>query len=430
MPFVEERLRSFRNNHQNNNVVLFLFDATNPAHLGCYGYSKPTSPVIDSVAADGLIWENAIAQAVSTLPSTGSLLTGLYPEAHGMVIKRRVLPGSFKTMAEHFRESGFRTALFTANPNASPLSGYDQGFEKVWNLRQGRSVSADEFVEPFKDWITQVQSQRFFAYLHIREPHWPYNPPTEYVARFYDGPPFHLAELHPFQIPPADKQQQVLAAYDANLAFADAQLGKMLDYMRLLNLRNNTIIVILSDHGEAFWQHGKQGHNHFVNEETARIPLIIRFPDEPEWKGQREPAVVGSLDLLPTFADIFSFSRKGLAFHGQSLLPFLLGKAIPAGRFRLTQTSSQSLYAIRSDQFKYILHKKDVRAKDEFFHLPSDPGEQKNMIQDYPISSAYYRIQLQKVLKELKPLRKSASEREAVIDKETEEELRALGYVN
>lgn len=425
-----ERLRSFRNKHRNNNVVLFLFDATNPTHLGCYGYPKPTSPVIDSVAADGLIWENAIAQAVSTLPSTGSLLTGLYPEAHGMLIKRSVLPSSFKTMAEHFREAGFRTALFSANPNASPLSGYDQGFEDVWSLRQGRSVSANEFVVPFNDWITQVHSQRFFAYLHIREPHWPYKPPAEFLARFYDGPPFQLQELDPFVVPPAGEQQKIIASYDANLAFADAQLGKMLDHMRSLNVLDNTIIVILADHGEAFWQHGKQGHNHFVNEDTARIPLIIRFPDEPEWKGQREPAVVGSIDLLPTFADTFLFSRKGASFHGQSLLPFLLGKTIPAGRFRLTQTSSQSLYAIRSDQFKYILHNRDPRSQDEFFHLYSDPDEQKNVIRDYPISSTYYRVQLQKTLKELKAARKSESKQEAVIDKETEEELKALGYVN
>lgn len=428
-PVHAELLQSVRERQRHHNVLIFLLDATNPTHLGCYGYSKPTSPVIDSIAAEGVIFDNAIAQAVSTLPSTGSLMTGLYPEAHGVLGKRSVLPDTYKTMAEFFREAGFRTALFSANPNASPISGYHQGFEEIWSLREGRPISADEFIEPFERWIQQVRHHRFFGYLHIREPHWPYRPPRQFMDRFHQNPAFDLRDLNPFVIPPVEEQARIRAAYDANLAFADAQLGTMLGLLRSMDLFDNTIIVILADHGEAFWQHGKQGHNHQVTEDTARIPLIIRFPGEHDWQGKREPYVVGSIDLLPTFADIFSFSSKELSYNGQSLLPFMVSQKVPTGRYRLTQTSSQSLYGIRSDEFKYIYHAQGRRSEDEFFHLVSDPNERVNAIQEYPISSAYYRTELKKTLKQLERFR-SASKQNAVIDRETEEELQALGYVN
>ena len=428
-PIHEELMRSVRERQRNHNVLIFLFDATNPAHLGCYGYTKPTSPVIDSIAAEGVIFDNAIAQAVSTLPSTGSLMTGLYPEGHGVLGKRSVLPDTYKTMAEFFREAGFRTALFSANPNASPISGYHQGFEEIWSLREGRPIAANEFVEPFERWIRQVRQHRFFGYLHIREPHWPYQPPRHFMSRFHQNPAFELMDLNPFVIPPMEQQERIRAAYDANLAFADAQFGTMLNLLRSMGLFDNTIIVILADHGEAFWQHGKQGHNHQVTEDTARIPFILRFPGEPDWKGKREPYVVGSIDLLPTFADIFSFSRKGLSFNGQSLLPFLISQKTATGRYRLTQTSSQSMYGIRSDEFKYIYHAQGRRSEDEFFHLVSDPNERVNVIQEFPISSGYYRAELKKTLKQLERFR-SAAKQNAVIDQEAEEELKALGYAN
>jgi len=428
-----DQLQPFRDRQKGSNVLIFLFDAAGASHVGAYGYSRPTTPVIDSIASDGILWKNAFSQAVSTRASTGTLFTGVLPGVHKVLKKPTILKESFKTMAECFQEVGFETALFTANPNASEVAGFGQGFRYSWNLRKGGVVEANEVVPFVKRWLDQVKDRRFFGYVHFREPHEPYTPPAGILARFTSEPDFRLPYFEAY-VPPPDKAgiQKVITAYDANLAFADEQFGLIIQHLKQTGLYENTILVVIADHGEAFWAHGKQGHNSQVYEDMIHIPMIMRFPRSPELKGVRPEQLVGTIDLFPTFADLFQFSKKGIHLSGESLISFLVQGRKEPDRMMVSETSSQDAYALRSREFKYIHYRSDA-GKAEFYHLLSDPGEKRNVIGEYPALSSYYRSVLLNLLDENKVLASrlnAGPEATAVIDAETEEELRALGYVN
>lgn len=429
----QERLQTFREREKQCNLMVFLFDATNASHVSAYGYSRNTTPVMDSIAAEGVLWKNAFSQAVSTLASTGTLFTGVLPDVHHVLYKPTALNERFKTMAECFRESGFETALFTANPNASGMGGYDQGFNYVWNGRSGSPVFARDVVPLVNEWIDRVRDRQFFAYVHFREPHEPYHPPPEALARFTSAPDFRIPYFEAYHPPKEpDGIQKVITAYDANLFSGDQEFGRIIQRLKENGLFDKTIIVIIADHGEAFWAHGKQGHNVQVYDDTIHIPMIMRFPRSSDLRGAKPERLVGTIDLFPTFADLFQFSRKGMHLSGESLLPVLMHKDYDPDRMIVTQTSSQDTYSLRSSEFKYIYYPWQ-KSRNEFYHLTTDPGEKENAISAYPVLSSYYRDTLLKVIehsRSLKAMVNSGPERTTVVDKETEEELRALGYVN
>ncbi|HET6267424.1 MAG TPA: sulfatase [Acidobacteriota bacterium] len=427
-----DRSQTFRERHRKDNLLIFLFDAGSAPHFGCYGYPKNTTPVIDSLARDGVMWQNAMTQAVSTYISTGSLFTGLYPDAHQVLKPHDALWDRFKTMAECFQEGGFQTALFTSNPNASPAKGYDQGFDSVWFPRPG-PISADQFVPVVTSWVRKHASQRFFGYVHFREPHAPYAPPHEFRARFDKHPDDPLPAYEMYTAPRTKEEiGRIVAAYDANLAFADSQLGRILEALRNIGVDHNTIIVVLADHGEGFWQHGIQGHGHDVHAETARIPLILRIPGETHLRGIRKSEFAGNIDLLPTFLDLFALSQKGTLLNGESLLPILLNNASRT-RPLFTQTAGQDAYALNTPLFRFLYYPKDDDRDNELYSWRDDPEEQHNLIERYPILASFYRVQLRKEMMRIRTQRPEIPEsqkRHAVIDTETEESLRALGYVN
>jgi arylsulfatase A-like enzyme len=429
----QDRLQAFREREKQSNLMIFLFDAANASHVGAYGYSRRTTPVIDSIAATGVLWKNAFSQAVSTLASTGTLFTGVLPDVHHVLHKPTALHERFKTMAECFRDNGFETAIFTANPNASGMAGYDQGFNYVWEEHSGGPVSAREMVPFVNTWLDRVRNRQFFAYIHFREPHEPYDPPPEALAKFTSAPDFKLPYFEAFRPPDeADGIQKVITAYDANLSFGDEEFGRIIQRLKENGLFEKTIILIIADHGEAFWAHGKQGHNSQVYDDMIHIPMIMRFPRSADLQGVKPERLVGTIDLFPTFADLFQFSRKGVHLSGESLLPILVHRDNDPDRMIVSQTSSQDAYSLRSSEFKYICYPSQKNPP-EFYHLTLDPGEKDNAIADYPVLSSYYRETLLKVIehsKSLKALVNSGPERTAVIDTETEEELRALGYVN
>lgn len=436
-PVENSRLKEFRKKHRKNNVLLILLDALNPFHLGCYRYDLATSPVIDSMAAQGVLWEQAVAQASYTYASTGSLLTGLYPDALFALSIRGVLHPGFKTMAESFREAGFRTAFFTSNPNASPPIGHGQGFETIWNFNEDRdalgkdAVLAEEFVGPVKRWLDQVRFQQFFAYLHIREPHTPYHPPLQYRARFLDDPDVSLPQGDHIYRASLEERSLLTAAYDANLAYADAQLGKIIEHLKFRGLNDNTILIVISDHGEALWEHGHFGHYWPLYEEVIRIPLIIRFPQEQSLRGMRRKELAGSIDLFPTFADLFGFSQKEMAFHGKSLLSDLFSSHSPKDRPLLTRTD-KTTFSVRTLNFKYIHDFASGSSHDELYLIHNDPSETQNVLANYPITASYLRMFLKKNRDEMKNFRirrKVPEEEAAVLDEESKKQLKALGYV-
>ncbi len=421
-------LESFRVRHGQDSVMIFVFDALNPSHLGCYGYPKNTSPVMDSLADSGIVWERAFAPAPYTLASTGSLLVGLFPLIHGVIGDGDKLPEQFKTMAEVFFDSGYETSMFLATPNATKVFGYTQGFEHVWS--PARIINADEIGGQVQTWLRKVAGHRFFSYVHIREPHLPFQPPPEFLRRFRDDPSFQVPEFK-FSIPPSEEDKsKIRDVYDASIAFGDAELGKILSTLRALGLDERTIIIVLSDHGEAFWEHQIQGHNLTLYDEMLRIPLIIHFPREPKLSNVRSTDLVGNFDVFSTLVDLFPFSRKRILLNGKSLLPGLVFGSKQSPRSLFFHRARYRHYALRSSTMKYI--SEYDRKREELYDLSTDPSETQNLVETYPILSAYYRVELEKTLDKQRKTRDSLriQQPKTVIDEETREHLKALGYVN
>jgi arylsulfatase A-like enzyme len=421
-----QNFESFRNRHRHDNVLIIVFDAMNPTHLGCYGYSRKTSPVIDQFASKSIIWNQAFALAPYTLASTGALLTGLHPIMHRVLGEGNKLPEDFKTMAEYFHDSNYDTGMFLATPNATEHFGYTQGFRYVW--QPARVINADEIASEFNTWLKKRRKRRFFAYVHIREPHDPYNPPAKFLGLFRNDPNFQLPK-YDYGIPPSkEDQSKIRDAYDGSIAFADSELKKILDTLQELRMDDKTILILLADHGEAFWEHGIQGHNRTLYDEMLRIPLIMHIPREATLGNIRENQLVSNIDLFATFVDLFPFSRKGVLLSGQSLLPYILSQSEQDERWLSLQKYGRPYYAIRSSKFKYIQDLEHQKA--ELFLLPSDPLEKNNVTDKYPILSTFCKLELEKLRAQYRQSREvlQIEQPRSVITPEVREHLKALGY--
>lgn len=431
-PEVVASLRAFRNRNRERNVIVVLLDAGCRSHFGFAGYPRSTTPNLDRMARESVEFDNAMTPACYTLASTGSLFTGLYPQVHGVYEKNSALQESFKTLAESLREGGWDTGMFSANPNVSPATGYDQGFRHIWDAGVRHRVDAPEIANAVINWLDSIHNRRFFAYVHFREPHAPYIPPRQFLLNFGGDPVLDLPDLPGISSPDSEMKRKAIAAYDANLAYVDSEVERINQRLKVLRLINNTIMIVLSDHGEAFWEHGIQGHNAQVYDEMIRIPLLLHFPQEPALSGVRRSALAGTIDIFPTLADLFGLSSKGFRHNGRSLLAQIFGDQKEGDRLLISHNSMLSSVALRSRRLKFVInHGEEV--SQELYRLDMDPQELHNVASEFPIASWTMHMVLQRQLDSLNlqgQRMRGGQERRAVIDEEMREQLHALGYVD
>jgi len=302
------------------NVLFLLVDALRPDHLGCYGYKRETSPGIDHLARQAILFENAHAQSPWTKPSIPTLFTSLYPAQHGVYEGEResrpghlesdVLPEECHTLAEILRDSGYRTAAFVNNAHLREGQGVDQGFEIY---EQGGHLLAPDIHQRFLDFLGREDSRPFFAYLHYLDVHWPFDPSPPFATLFpVEGATFDFGHADwrglrdrindgALDLSVADRQKLV-ALHDGGIAELDSRIGALLVELRRRGLLENTLVVFTSDHGEELFDHGKVGHGGTLFEEVVRIPLIVRLPG-PGAPG-RVTAPVRLLDVLPTILTV------------------------------------------------------------------------------------------------------------------------------
>ena len=306
------------------NIFIFLMDACQAKHLGTYGYSRPTSPNIDRFAQDAVVFENAYANASFTRSSVATLFTGLYPETHKVRIMKQKLPRELLTIPEYLKGKGYRTSLFTSTANVSRSMGFARGVDDYhafigeWRRGSERGIPA-----AFRSWLSHPGP--LFSYAHYMEPHLPITPPPPYRDMFANSGSGASAQrviedsqklsraknpLAPWEV------KRVVDNYDSAIAFVDAELGKLLQSLREKDLYENSLIVILSDHGESLYEHGLWGHGYVVYEETAHVPLVVKFPAAMNLKG-RVRTVVELADIFPTVLDIFG---QKISLDGKSLL--------------------------------------------------------------------------------------------------------------
>lgn len=417
------------------NLVFVILDAARASAFGCYGNALATTPHIDRLAAKATRFERAYAQSAWTLPSTSSFMTGKYPKlATGAA---RLLESD--TLATELRKAGLRTAAFSENPYVTRGFGFDAGFERfeeyfpyerVVDAPQtyGR-IDSTRTLSDAVEWVEQQRDERFFLYLHLLPPHAPYRPPPPFDGMFdknyegkIQGTPETLLGINDgkVEITPRDLEHLRLQ-YLENLAYADHQVGRLLEALEAQDLLDRTIVVVASDHGEAFREHGVLLHNTTLYGEMIHVPLLIRFPPRFGDLPARYGDVVELRDLLPTICHALQIPH--CPDGGRSLLRRLRApaKAGAVARAWTRGSSRQRLAALVTREHKLLL---DLDAPESLalYDLESDPAETRNLAPRHPaivrrLSAALLDIGAERLEAEQRPL-----------DEVTRERLRALGY--
>lgn len=397
-----EQMQALRKANRGANVVLLLLDAGAAGHFGTYGYFRNTTPVTDQLAREGVQFNQAYTQAVYTLASTASLMSGLYPFHHRVLYLKDRLSSDVFTMAEAFRSGGYQTGTFVANGNASTTFGMTQGFQQIREVFRDKNYTGwgQDITDSFSKWLDTKPPGKFFAYLHYREPHAPFNPPKEWLNEFLDpnykggaNASFEFRQkvnLNQDQFSQADKDY-VISLYDANLNYGDYQIGLVVKKLKELGIYNNTIIIVTADHGEAFWQHGFQGHNGQLYQESIHIPMVIKLVKNSPVLAKRVPAVTRTIDYYPTLVDLLDLSRRYMDVDGRSFLPYFVS-APSDGREAITQTVMERAFSYLWSDCKYLAFLESHGQ--ELFDLKRDPLELHNLIQIEPVRTGFYRSRL------------------------------------
>ncbi|MBW2287471.1 MAG: sulfatase [Deltaproteobacteria bacterium] len=326
------------------NVVMIVIDTLRADRLGSYGYSRPTSPNIDALARESCLFENAVSQSSWTGPSIASLFTSMYPSQHGMVDFKSSLGDALPTLAGVFRATGYTTLGVSANFTfISPNKGFSRDFDTFEVLSRPpepgekaeiygtNSVAGGEVTERVFSLLAENRADPFFLYVHYMDPHSSYDPPAPFRDRFvadYDGPidgsTEQLQEIvrGELEIGPADIEH-LQSLYDAEVATADAEVGRLLDHLRAIGAYEDSIVVLLSDHGEEFMDHGSLFHMFTLYREQIHVPLILRKPGGLGG-GTRVASIIELVDVGPTvleLAGIDDAREISGASHARSMGP-------------------------------------------------------------------------------------------------------------
>ena len=378
-------------------VVLISIDTLRADHLSAYGYELPTSPFMDEVAAGGVLFENAVSSAPWTLPAHASIMTGLDPSTHRAVDGSEGIAGDVTMAAEMFQDAGYATGGFVASWFVSRRYGFDRGFDHFDDFQRTvqnntkDKIIATPVIDAAGSWLREHGQDPFFLFVHLYDVHFNYDPPAEHAALFdtgYAGLREHYKKYsyypdHP--LPPALLAQEV-ALYDAEIHFVDAELRRLNGVLAEMDLADDVLMIITSDHGEEFFERGSWGHAHTLYEEVIHVPLIVKGPGIAG--ARRWPGQVRGVDILPTLMEAFSLADP-VRLAGISLWPLLKegmdhqmmdGAPAPSGSrpaFMETSRFGSNVIGVRRDDWKAILDLEHGR--EHLFDLSQDPGEEHNL---------------------------------------------------
>jgi arylsulfatase A-like enzyme len=314
-------------------VVLVVVDTLRADHLSTYGHSRSTSPALDALAAESMVYERALAHAGWTLPSMASILTGRYPSEHQAtrdphdVLRFNRLDEQLPTLASLLAQRGYRTAAWVNNTYMAPEFSLDKGFEVydyegsgAWGGRDGYATVAAAL-----EWLAS-SDQPAFAFIHIMEPHYPYLPP-EHLRRRFTGPgepPVELMFFSPTELATnarwtkrfSEEQEAWIARlYDEEVLAADEAIGQLAAGLRTQGRWDRTVLAVTADHGEELWDHGAFEHGHALYGELIRVPLLLRAPG---LASGREARLVQHADLFQTLLALGGVPAPAEA-HGHDL---------------------------------------------------------------------------------------------------------------
>lgn len=395
-------------------VLLISVDTLRADRLGSYGYKAAATPVLDALAARGLRFEQATSVAPLTLPAHASLMSGTFPTFHGVRDNGSFyVADSITTLAEVLQSRGYRTGGFVGAFVLDHRWGIAQGFDHYFDdfdLSQFEmAVGLDAAQRPGSDvvdhalaWLADDRDRPFLAWVHLYDPHSPYTPPEPYGSRF-----------------PATMQ----GAYDGEIASTDAQIGRLLDQLRTSGRLENTIVVVVADHGESLGEHGEQQHGFFIYDAAIHIPLIVAGPGVP---ARAVPEQVRIVDVMPTILDLVGADTPA-AVQGVSLMPLGRGEELELLGFSESwypryHYGWSELTAVRDGRYKFI-----AAPRRELYDTQADPGE----THDLSASNPRMADALERGLRDMVARTAAAATPQTprTVDPAVEERLRALGYV-
>ena len=362
------------------NVLVYVVDCLRSDHLSCYGYHPETSPNIDALADDGIRYKNCFAPSTWTRPVSVSLLTGMYPPAHGVRHREDRFSHDLPRLSTLLGAAGFETVGISTMGNVSSTLGYDIGFDRYFDLykeddiirKRSRSSTSRERLlheerdeialpraEDINDYLLPIlkeDQENLFAFCWSIDPHMPLNPPEEYrdsVNTTYDGPIDGTHDSVPDTLTEADVTQ-LRALYDAEVRYTDAQIGHLVDSLKSTEAYDDSLIILLGDHGEAFGEHGFYFHGNCPYDELLHVPLIVKPPARAAQTRKSVSVPVSLVDVLPTILELVG-GEIPREVQGEVLPPFgptNKGRAI----FSETQLSDieRAYRSVRTDRWKYI----------------------------------------------------------------------------
>lgn len=431
-------------------VVLISVDSLRADHLGSYGYAKPTSPRIDQLASQGTLFERALSSTSWTLPAHAALLTGLADSLHGVVNDSLALSPALPTLATALQRAGFATGAVVSGPYLHPRYGLARGFDDYLNcmgflddafqplpgprsnihLDSHGDTTTPCVVGKAREWLQRHRGGPAFLFLHFWDVHYDYRPPRGYAEHFDPGYAGRL-DASKYEFNPAIHKNMaprdlewLVALYDGEIAYTDEGVGAVLDLLRELAIADRTLVALVADHGEAFFEHGEKGHQKDLHGEVVRIPLILRGPGVPV--GLRHPGPAHITDVAPTILELLGVAWPSSGRRGEGIglgAAFRDARAL-SGRWLLSELYHPSeQVALESLEFKLV---RNIATNELVaYDLRRDRAEQRPLPPSGPGVA-----ELADRLEEIRRFgTRHRAPRPEPAPPELQERLRALGYV-
>ncbi|MHA1568213.1 MAG: sulfatase [Alphaproteobacteria bacterium] len=446
---------SSANQYKGRNVILISVDTLRADHVGCYGYDKPTTPRIDALAEQGMIFKNTYATSPWTLPSHTSMLTGLFTDVHGLNTTKSVLKEKAPTLAKLLHKVGYRTMAVVCAPFLDRHYGLYRGFDvydtdlvhpKVKNPK--RIKVADDVTDKALRYIDQAGDEPFFLFLHYWDPHHPYNPQKKYIKMF---DPDYEGKIKGFRIrrrkdmvkgmDPRDLQH-ILALYDGEIRYTDDGLGRLFDGLTERGLMDKTLIVLTADHGEEFLEHGGRAHLSQCWDVIVKVPMIWHVP----WIERHAPTfndLASLVDITPTILDLVGIERGELTLQGRSLAYLMQHGTALEERELHAETIYGHLHPHRQDptgvwtvmitpqNYKYHQFKRRDETLEFLFDLNEDPGEQNDLakLREETLQECNSQLKkMQQINNQMRHALKFSKKKKP--SKKVSKKLKSLGYIN
>jgi arylsulfatase A-like enzyme len=408
----EKKLENIQSHKEDLNIILISIDTLRADHLSAYGYDIET-PNIDRLSQEGTTFLNCRTPVPMTLPGHASMLIGKNPPGHGVHVNMKLLADEGNTfLSEILQENGYQTSAFIASTILDREFGFNQGFDYYGDKGYKKQINpsnkykkADEIKDEVLDWFNNHCKDRFFAFIHFYDPHYPYEPPEPFKSQYPDSP------------------------YDGEIAYTDKVIGEMLGELEEMGFLENTLVILTADHWESLGERGIEGHSYFLYNNELWVPAIFWCP-QLILQGKRIEEQIRLIDIVPTVLDILDYEIPE-DVEGESLVDYIIRDKKFKGFTCYSETLRNytnfgwaKLFAVEKGDWKYIFS-----PEPELYNIKKDPYEEKNVYDENPEIVLKMDSILEDILIESSATSNISSE-EVAMDEETRKHLMSLGYVS